>query len=137
MYLRMQRREIVMGLDVEGDAAVADGTESRFDILPAREVLLSALRQVPDSPRPRGEQTGRQAKSASLPALMPFPSGGDNRSSASRFVPTAKDAEPTILRCAETLSIPWKQIVVDEIEAEQKLRRYIADVENECPLHSA
>jgi hypothetical protein len=44
---------------------------------------------------------------------------------------------PSILRCAETLGIPWKQIVVDEIEAEDRLRRYIADVENECPLRSA
>jgi hypothetical protein len=43
----------------------------------------------------------------------------------------------SILRCAETLGIPWKQIVVDEIEAEQILRRFIADVENECSLRSA
>jgi hypothetical protein len=53
------------------------------------------------------------------------------------LVPTATDSAPAILRFAETLGIPWKQILIDEIETEQRLRRYIADLENECPLRSA
>jgi hypothetical protein len=126
-----------MGLDVEGDDAVADGIRSRLDILSAREVLLSALRQETGPLQLKREQSKREARSASPAALRLLPNENDGSSSGSRFVPTATDPVPSILRCAETLAIPWKQIVVDEIEAEQVLRRFIADVENECPLRSA
>jgi hypothetical protein len=42
-----------------------------------------------------------------------------------------------ILRCAEGLGIPWKRLLLTEIETEQRLRRYLADVENDCSLPSA
>jgi len=126
-----------MSLDVEGDASTADGIKSRLDLLSAREVLLSALRQVRDPLPPEREKSRREARSASLPALRPLHDEDDDNPSGSRFAPTPTDSVPSILRCADTLGIPWKQIVVDEIEAEQRLRRYMEDVENDCPLRSA
>jgi hypothetical protein len=41
-----------------------------------------------------------------------------------------------ILRTAETLRIPWKRVLLEEIEAEQKLRRYLADFEHDYPFLS-
>src|SRR5262245_9881160 len=51
--------------------------------------------------------------------------------------PTETSAPGEILACAETLGIPWRRVLLEEIEAEQKLRRYLADVGAECPLESA
>ena len=126
-----------MGLDVEGDAAVTDGITSRLDTLSAREALLRSLRQGTGPLQLKRAQSRRKATSASPTALRPLPIEDDDRSSGSRFIPTATDPIPEILRCAETFGIPWKQILIDEIAAEERLRRYIADVENECPLRSA
>lgn len=42
-----------------------------------------------------------------------------------------------LLACAETLGIPWRRLILQEIEAEQRLRRYLPDVAAECPLESA
>jgi len=39
-----------------------------------------------------------------------------------------------LLDWAETLGIPWKHILVDEIAAEERLRRYLGNVEEELPL---
>ena len=114
------RREIVMGLDVEGDSAVADGITSRLDILSAREALLSvsATRDRPVTAEARAIKTKSQERVAR----------GLEASSQSRMTiaPPAPDSSqprqtqcPEILHCAETLGIPWKQIVVDEIAAEE------------------
>jgi hypothetical protein len=51
--------------------------------------------------------------------------------------PTEGSTPEEILACAETLGIPWRRVLLEEIEAEQKLRRYLADVGAECPLESA
>ncbi len=56
---------------------------------------------------------------------------------ATPLAPTQAASAPEILRCAEELGIPWKRVLLGEIEAEQKLRRYVADIERECPLPSA
>jgi hypothetical protein len=125
-----------MGLDVEGDAAAADRIETRLDVRSAREVLPGSLRQGTGTVQLKRQQSKREARGASSPASRPLPNENGDSSSGSRFVPTPTDPVPSILRSAETLGIPWKQIVLDEIEAEQKLRRFIADVENECPLRS-
>jgi len=53
------------------------------------------------------------------------------------LVPTEGSRTEEILACAETLGIPWRRVLLEEIEAEQKLRRYLADVSAECPLDSA
>jgi hypothetical protein len=53
------------------------------------------------------------------------------------LVPTETSRADEILACAETLGIPWRRVLLQEIEAEQKLRRYLADVGAECPLESA
>jgi len=42
-----------------------------------------------------------------------------------------------ILRYAETLGIPWRRLLLSEIEAEHRLRRHIADVRKDLPLRSA
>ena len=41
-----------------------------------------------------------------------------------------------ILRFAEMIGIPWKRILLEEIEAEQKLRRYIGDIQAEISLRA-
>jgi len=130
-------RSSPMPLPPAGDPAVADGITSRLDALSAREVLLKSLRQGTGPLPLKREQSRRKAKGAPPAASRPLPNEDDDRSSGSRSIPTATDPIPEILRCAETLGIPWKQILIDEIAAEERLRRYIADVENECPLRSA
>jgi hypothetical protein len=50
--------------------------------------------------------------------------------------PPAGDPAVEILRTAETLGIPWKRLLLEEIEAEQRLRLYFADIQQECPLPS-
>lgn len=55
----------------------------------------------------------------------------------SPLVPT-RDASPEeILGCAETLGIPWRRVLLEEIQAEQKLRSYLPDIRAECSLESA
>ena len=51
--------------------------------------------------------------------------------------PTDASSADEILSCAEILGIPWRRVLLQEIEAEQKLRRYLADVGEECPFDSA
>jgi hypothetical protein len=53
------------------------------------------------------------------------------------FVPTEESSPAAIFGCAETLGIPWRRLLLAEIEAEQKLRSYLPDVQAECPLDSA
>jgi len=49
--------------------------------------------------------------------------------------PTA-DADE-ILRCAETLGIPWKRILLSEVEAERRLRRYLPRIDEGLALSPA
>ena len=70
------------------------------------------------------------------PAMAILPVRDGDPSSATPFVPSPAAAPAEILQCAETLGIPWKRILLGEIEAEQRLRRYLADIENDCPLTS-
>jgi hypothetical protein len=67
-------------------------------------------------------------------AILPLRDG--DPSPPSPFLPT--DAEPAaeILRCAETLGIPWRRLLLAEIDTEQRLRRYLAKPDD-CPLPSA
>ena len=67
-------------------------------------------------------------------ALQPIFKGDDEGSRPTRRLPTVKNSVSEILSCAATLGIPWKQILVEEIAAEERLRRYVADVEKEIPL---
>jgi hypothetical protein len=138
MYLLVPRKEIDMGLDAEGDAAVADEITHRLDPLSASDVPLRALRRVliPSV----GQREPSPEAATKLQPLVPAPATPPSRidgASPSPFVLTATHSAPQILRYAETLGIPWKQILVEEIAAEERLRRYIEDVENKCPLRSA
>jgi len=56
--------------------------------------------------------------------------------SPSPLAPTPQNSVSEILRVAETLGIPWKRLLLAEIDAEQRLRRYFSDIEQECPLPS-
>jgi hypothetical protein len=53
------------------------------------------------------------------------------------YVPSETGPLSEILECAETLGIPWKRILLAEIEAEQRLRRYLPDMEADFSLLSA
>jgi hypothetical protein len=70
------------------------------------------------------------------PALPPSVSVASDHSAGS-CVPSLASEPAEILRCAETLGIPWRRVLLGEIEAEQKLRSYLRDVAAECPLESA
>ncbi|HKD18119.1 MAG TPA: hypothetical protein VKG23_09625 [Thermoanaerobaculia bacterium] len=62
-------------------------------------------------------------------AILPIRDGDPERPTA--FLPSEESAPSEILRCAETLEIPWRRLLLDEIRAEQKLRAYRPDVASE------
>ena len=68
-------------------------------------------------------------------AILPLRDG--DPSVPSPHAPSPSASADEILRCAESLGIPWKRLLAAEIEAEQKLRRYLPDLHTECPLGSA
>ena len=79
----------------------------------------------------RSGPDGRVAATAVLPARDgdPVPRNRD--------LPTAESPDEDVLRCAEILAIPWKRVLLEEIAAEEKLRRYFRDVDEEGPLESS
>ena len=80
------------------------------------------------SPRAAAAQSGPRAISPV------WPSGSDSHSPVDP-AESGERARLEILRRAEALEVPWERILVDEIQAEQTLRRYVADVA-EMPLAS-
>jgi hypothetical protein len=48
-----------------------------------------------------------------------------------------RDARTDLILRADALGIPWEQILLEEIRAEEGLRRYLEDVEGEWPLAAA
>lgn len=111
----------------------------RLDVCSAREVLRSALHRAPRSPRKRP---------GAMPSAAPVvpATGAPAHSEAARLdsdgrlglpdAVSAADSPEQILGCAESLGIPWRRLLVEEIESEQKLRRYLSDVEADRPLRS-
>ena len=47
------------------------------------------------------------------------------------------DSPEALLRRAEILGIPWRRLLLSEIDAEERLRRYLSDVEERFPLRAA
>jgi len=68
-------------------------------------------------------------------AILPVRDGDPERSAPS--VPTESSPDPEILRCAETLEIPWRRLLVEEILSEQRLRRYRAGPRRDSDLDAA
>jgi hypothetical protein len=68
-------------------------------------------------------------------AILPLRDG--DPSSPTPFAPSEASSLPEIVGRVESLGIPWKRILLGEIEAEQKLRRYLAEIESESLLPSA
>src|SRR5262249_2834349 len=50
------------------------------------------------------------------------------------LAPSPDDPAQEILRFAETLGIPWRRILLGGIEAEQRLRQYLENTQEDCPL---
>jgi hypothetical protein len=75
--------------------------------------------------------------SARAQPIAILPSRDGDPVAPSRFAPGQGASADEILRCAESFGIPWRRILVAEIEAEEKLRRYLPDVQTECPLATA
>jgi len=71
-----------------------------------------------------------------VPRAIPGARDGDPPEPA-QHVPSASGEPAEILACAEALGIPWRRILLGEIEAEQRLRRYVGDVVREGPLPAA
>ena len=77
------------------------------------------------------------ACSASRASIEILPLRDGDPRAPTPLAPTQKSSPAEILGCAETLGIPWRRLLLGEIDAEQKLRGYLRDVEAECPLESA
>jgi len=78
-----------------------------------------------------GADTGVPMNTELLQAVLP-PSDAPP---ATDFGSLAEPGE--ILERAEALGIPWRRLLLQEIEAEQTLRRYLADVSRSVPLPDA
>lgn len=70
-------------------------------------------------------------------ALAVLPSRDGDPAPPSALSWSDDDSPAEILRCAELLGVPWRRILHGEIEAEQRLRRYLADVDEDCSVPSA
>jgi hypothetical protein len=66
-----------------------------------------------------------------------LPSRSGDPPAPTPFVPTERSSPAEILQCVEALGIPWRRVLAGEIDAEQRLRRYLRDVEGEWRLESA
>jgi hypothetical protein len=71
------------------------------------------------------------------PTIRILPLRDGDPAAPSPLAPAEGSSREEILACAETLGIPWRRLILQEIEAEQRLRRYLPDVAAECPLESA
>jgi hypothetical protein len=116
------------------------GIADRLDAFSARDVLRSALYRAPRSRRVRPRSSPR-APVIPTPDVAAVDSAEAARLDCDgrRGLPhaaTATDPPEQILGCAESLGIPWRRLLAEEIEAEQRLRRYLSDVEVERPLRS-
>jgi hypothetical protein len=100
----------------------AEASLSGLDTLSARQVVLGALQRVARSPKPKRRQIDVVAHGSPSP-------GGTEAAGQTSIDPVSE-----ILRSAEALGIPWKRILVDEIQAERRLRRSLGNVEKGCSL---
>jgi len=71
-----------------------------------------------------------------IPALAVVPTR-DGDPGVAISLPSEGGPASEILDCAEALGVPWRRLLLSEIEAEQRLRRYILDVEVEWSLTAA
>lgn len=67
--------------------------------------------------------------------ILPLRDGDPPRPSP--LLPAEEASPGEILGCAETLGIPWRRILVEEIRAEQRLRGYLPDGRTGWSLESA
>ena len=97
---------------LQGEGEAPDTPKAGFEALSARRVVLGALERASRRPRPK-----RRRIDAASPQEL-----------------TVLDPVSEILHCAEELNIPWKRILVDEIQAERRLRRGLGEIERGCSL---
>jgi hypothetical protein len=121
------------------DATTAEIAD-HLDAFSARDVLRSALARSPRSAKRRPDA------SSLAEAVIPARSAATDPTEDARLdsgvgfrspnSATAGDPPAQILGCAESLGIPWRRLLAEEIESEQRLRRYLSDVESDRPLRS-
>ena len=76
------------------------------------------------------EPNRRPAVTRQVPQAVPGELPGMRRGvAAARPLPTPEVERPELLRRADALGIPWERILLEEIQAEQTLRRYAGDVD--------
>ena len=77
------------------------------------------------------QSSPRAAATRHAPQAVPADPPGPSRSGLAGAPPPAgaRPARLEILERAEALAIPWDRILLEEIQAEQALRRYAADVD--------
>lgn len=123
--------------DIHEDGLSRGPGIDRLDAFSARDVLRSALYRAPVSrgTRSRSSPQAPVVPTPNVAAADPAEAAGPDSGGLPRAA-TATDPSELILRCAEDLGIPWKRLLAEEIEAEQRLRRYLSNVEVERPLRS-
>ena len=82
-------------------------------------------------------RTGMSTRPRSQPPAIPQPGGRALAALATPIRRSAEESELEILRRAEVLKVPWRRLLLDEIQAEQTLRRYPAGADPEMPLATA
>ena len=111
------------------EGVVAAGAlETRLEFVSARTVLLGALRHTP-SQRAGRRETEQMPTSPQELSRFELPETEPCRCAHAPADPAAE-----ILRNAEALGIPWKRILVDEIQSERRLRRHVAEIEKTSSL---
>src|SRR5262249_53000365 len=108
--------------------------------------IRQGLRQATSARAALGKR-GRPREDVSLPvsASVPvrtqrspiIPERDGDPSFQRPYVPSETGPLSEILGCAKALGIPWKRILLAEIEAEQRLRRYLPDMQTDFSLLSA
>jgi hypothetical protein len=86
--------------------------------------------------------SGRQTRFVHVTAPRRFPrpaipaGGAEPRAPAALAAVAEPEPAPELVRRAEALGIPWRRILLEEIQAEQALRRFLEDVEGDWPLEA-
>jgi len=114
----------------EASDRAADAPENPLELVSARTVLAGALRRAPR------QRAGRKETEQMPPSPEDVSHWDRPGAEPSTYPLTEADPAAEILRNAEAIGIPWKRILVDEIQSEQRLRRHVADIEKNCSLSS-
>jgi len=112
------------------------GFGNRLSVVRRPSAAGETTRTLPGTLVPALRDSTGAAASLTANATMVLPVRDGDPASSTPFMPSEAASTEELLRCAESLGIPWKRILLGEIESEQRLRRYLSDIDHDCPLAS-